>query len=185
MTRIALFALTLVALVVGSPTARAQTKPFKITGAGGGEHGLPGPGEDPRPHTATGTATHLGRYIGAGTVETLSVEPDPDNPGGLRGTFQSGSPFVFEAANGDLLVTNYGHGEDPGTFTLTPTDDPGYFVARWIAFFEPTAASTGKFAGVTGGWTMYAESEPFRLGSEEPLTYSWYGEGTLTFPKKK
>jgi hypothetical protein len=31
---------------------------------------------------------------------------------------------------------------------------------------------------------MYAMSEPFILGSDDPTGYSWEGVGTLTFPKK-
>jgi hypothetical protein len=173
-----------VALVVGVPTAQAQTKPFKIIGTGEGAHGLPGPGQDPREHTAEGTATHLGRYSGVGSVRTLAIT-GVNEEGYPIGTFESGSPFVFTGANGDQLVTDYGHGENVGTFTLVPAAEEGYFVAYWIADFIPTAASTGKFAGVTGGWTMYAISDPFRPGFDEPLTYSWRGEGYLTFVKAK
>jgi hypothetical protein len=43
--------------------------------------------------------------------------------------------------------------------------------------------STGKFAGVTGSWVMYARSEPFVLGSSDPVIYSWEGEDELTFPR--
>ena len=30
---------------------------------------------------------------------------------------------------------------------------------------------------------MYAFSEPFVLGSDDPVAYSWEGQGTLTFRK--
>ena len=40
---------------------------------------------------------------------------------------------------------------------------------------------TGKFAGVTGSWVMVARSEPFVLGSDDPVAYSWEGQGQLTF----
>jgi hypothetical protein len=58
--------------------------------------------------------------------------------------------------------------------------------AAWIAeFVAVPEASTGKFAGVTGSWIMYAFSEPFVLGSDDPVVYSWEGEGTLTFRQGK
>ena len=58
--------------------------------------------------------------------------------------------------------------------------------AAWIAEFVAVPdASTGKFAGVTGSWVMYAYSEPFVLGSSDPVGYWWEGQGTLTFPKKR
>jgi hypothetical protein len=178
-----------VALAVGG-TAQAQVKPFKVVGAGVGPVGLPLPGQDPRPHWAIGTATGLGKYYGEGSVETLTADFDPAT-GIFTGTFGSGSPFEFEGANGDVLSCDYGHfdkatGEAKvGTFTLKPTGEPGEYVAFWVADFTPTADSTGKFRGVTGGWTMYAQSEPFILGSSDPVAYSWKGSGTLTFPKKK
>ena len=166
--------------------AEAQVKPFKITGAGIGPFGLPLPGEDPRPHCIVGNATHLGKHYGEGTVKTLSAEFHLD--GRITGTFQSGSPFVFTGANGDVLACNYGQKTPttPGTFELVPVGPPGIYVAYWIADFVPvTADCTGKFAGVTGSWVMYAVSEPFLLGSNETLYYSWEGDGELTFKQGK
>src|SRR4051812_25603427 len=139
-----------VALAVGG-TAQAQTKPFKVVGAGVGPVGLPLPGQDPRPHWAIGTATGLGKYYGEGTVETLTADFDPAT-GIFTGTFGSGSPFEFEGANGDVLACDYGHFDKAngqkkkvGTFTLKPTGEPGEYVAFWVADFPPTADSTGKF----------------------------------------
>lgn len=165
------------------PAAHAQVKPFKIIGAGIGPHGLPPPGQPPRPHWAIGNATHLGRYYGQGSVQTLTALPDGHD--GYTGTFQSGVPFVFVAANGDVLACDYGRvSGDPGTFTLTPVGD-GTFIAHWVAEFVPVPAQcTGMFAGVTGGWTMYAVSEPLVSGLDQPLAYSWQGEGSLTFPTR-
>jgi hypothetical protein len=58
--------------------------------------------------------------------------------------------------------------------------------AAWIAeFVAQSDLSTGKFAGVTGSWVMYAYSQPFVLGSDDPVYYSWAGEGWLTFQKPK
>ena len=58
--------------------------------------------------------------------------------------------------------------------------------AAWIAEFVPVSDQcTGKFAGVTGSWIMYAFSEPFVLGSTDPVYYLWEGDGSLTFQKGK
>jgi len=56
--------------------------------------------------------------------------------------------------------------------------------ARWLAEFVVVPdESTGRFAGVTGSWIMDARSEPFVLGSDDPVAYSWEGSGRLTFPR--
>jgi hypothetical protein len=181
----------LCALTTGA--ARAQEKPFKISGAGVAPTGLPLPGQEPRSHWSIGVATHLGLYFGNGSVKTDSAEFNPAT-GGFFGEFGSGSPYTFTGANGDTLVCYYGrtdHGaREPGTFTLSIVDalDDGSLVveALFIAeFVAQPALSTGKFAGVKGSWIMYAKSAPFILGSDDPLMYSWEGEGTLTFKKAK
>jgi hypothetical protein len=186
-------------LLCGAPApARAQvSKPFKIVGAGAGPIGLPLPGQDPRPHWAIGQATELGRYDSEGTVRTDSAAIT--GPTTIEGEFGSGGPYTFIAANGDKLVVYYGrtdHGADePGTFTLTILDvlgvtdagDPILLVkAHWIAeFVVQPDLSTGRFRGVTGSWIMDAFSDPFVLGSDDPVGYSWSGEGRLLFPKGK
>jgi hypothetical protein len=182
----------LVVVLAVSQTADAQVKPFKIVGEGVGPLGLPLPGQEPRPHWIVGNATHLGKHTGAGTVQTDTAQLNPD--GTITGEFGSGSPFVFKGANGDKLVCHYGRTDfgasEPGTFQLTILDvsPTGELLveALWIAEFVPQPAlCTGKFAGVTGGWVMYARSEPFVLGSDDPVYYSWQGEGTLEFRKGK
>ena len=60
---------------------------------------------------------------------------------------------------------------------------PPHFHARIAEFVAQPLESTGRFAGATGGWIMYAETEPFVLGSADPVEYSWEGEGELTFAK--
>ncbi len=185
-------------LVLVSQAAHAQvTKPFKINGQGYGPYGLslpalgPFPATGPVPHFIEGNATHLGRHTGAGFEETLTA--DLSNPFLITGTFESNPGFKFFGANGDILSCTYGDpNNDPsspqGTYTLTAVNQPGfgqYYVANFVAEFVPTAGCTGKFEGVTGKWVMYATSQPFRLGVREPFTYSWYGEGTLTFKKGK
>jgi hypothetical protein len=195
--------LSLVALIAGlglatAPAHAQVVKPFKIKGSGEGSIGLPLPLQPPRPHWIVGEATHLGRHYGEGTVQTDSADLDIPN-GVITGEFGGGSPFVFiggngDDANGDRLVTWYGrtdHGaSEPGTFTLTilGTTPGGALIveAAWIAeFVAVPEESTGKFAGVSGSWIMYAFSDPFVLGSDDPVVYSWHGEGTLTFQKRK
>lgn len=189
--------------VLGAPAEAQVVKPFKIKGAGVGPLGLPLPGQDPRPHWIVGEATHLGRHYGEGTVGTDSAVVDLAH-GVITGEFGSGTlddpaPFVFVGANGDALVTYYGRtefgAEGPGTFTLTILEvlgvdgggNPILLVeAHWVAeFVVQPDASTGKLHGVTGSWIMDAYSEPFVLGSDDPVAYRWEGEGRLTFPKKK
>ncbi len=184
---VALFA----ALALASAPAQAQVKPFKIVGAGVAPEGFPLPGQDPRPHWIVGEATYLGLHHGEGTVRTDSAQPQPN--GTITGEFGSGSPFVFVGANGDKLVTYYGRTDfgasKPGTFTLTVVDVlpdgslvvEALFVAEFVV--QPNL-STGKFAGATGSWTMYAWTAPFVLGSDDPIAYAWEGEGSITFKQK-
>jgi hypothetical protein len=188
---IAAFIVCTLALALAQNPAEAQDKPFKIIGAGSGPDGLPLPGQPGRPHWAVGVATGLGLYCGEGEVETDTAVPQPD--GTITGTFGSPVPFVFTGSNGDKLVCYYGRTDKgastPGTFVLTILDVLGdgslVVEAAWIAEFVPVSnACTGKFAGVTGSWVMYAYSEPFVLGSSDPVGYWWEGEGTLTFRKK-
>jgi hypothetical protein len=194
-TRCHILMLSLVALIAGlglatAPAHAQVVKPFKIKGSGVGPEGLPLQDQDPRMHWIVGEATHLGRHYGEGTVQTDSAELQPD--GTITGEFGSGDddPFIFTGANGDRLVTWYGrtdHGaSQPGSFTLTilgATPGGALIVeAAWIAeFVAVPEESTGKFAGVSGSWIMYAFSEPFVLGSNDPVAYSWEGEGELTF----
>jgi hypothetical protein len=183
-----------VGLVLASPQADAQVvKPFKITGSGVGPQGLPLPGQDPRPHSIVGEATHLGHHTGLGTVETLTVDVFDLTDGIISGKFCSGEPFVFTGANGDELACDYGdHGNgERGDYVLTILDFLGFYEdgfpillvqALWTAdFVAKPDMSTGKFAGVTGSWVMVARSEPFVLRSDDPVYYSWSGDGSLTF----
>jgi hypothetical protein len=189
-----LIALAAALLAAGATApAQAQVKPFKITGGGAGPIGLPLPGQPPRPHWAIGTATHLGRYFGLGTVATDSAEFNPVT-GKIEGEFGSGSPFVFVGADCDKLVCNYGRtafgAKVPGTVELTILGvTPGgdlIVEAFWVAEFVPDPQlSTGKFAGIKGSWIMYARSCPFVLGSDDPAYYTWEGEGKLEFAKRR
>lgn len=189
------FSAVLVALAVlvaprGAALAKAA-KPFKITGGGVAPEGLRPPGETTT-HLIEGHATHLGKHSGIGTFDIDTFVPDdPFLPTSISGTFASADPCVFVAANGDQLVCYYGRTDkgasEIGTFKLTVvgvTEDLQLIVeALFIAEFVPQPElSTGRFAGTTGGWIMYATTEPFVLGSSDPVDYAWEGQGSLTFP---
>jgi len=175
-----------VAFALAQGRADAQPEPFHITGGGVGPEGLPLPGEPPRPHTSTGRGSHLGNYTGLGYVETETATFNGD--GTITGTFGSAGPYVFTAEDGDILACYYGQTDEgattPGTFTLVPQPElgAGVYIAYFVAQFVPYQPEcTGKFAGVTGSWTMYAMTGPFVLGSNDPLFYVWHGVGSLTY----
>lgn len=185
MTVLAL-ALCTAALALAQGRAEAQTVPFQITGGGVAPDGLPLPGEPPRSHWSVGEATGLGAYNGDGLIETDTATPNPN--GTITGTFGSAGPYLFTDADGDVLACYYGRTDfgasTPGTFILIPLPalGQGVYMAYFIAEFVPyDPACTGKFAGVKGGWTMYAVTGPFVLGSSDPISYVWEGEGTLTY----
>jgi hypothetical protein len=179
-------------LCASSETAQAQVeKPFKINGSGFAPTGLSIPPEfggtsAPAPHYIQGNATHLGRHRGAGAEVTLNAVVNQSD-GSISGAFESGIPFRFEGANGDVLSCTYGDTNNgaatQGNYKLTPVGS-GKYIANFVAEFVPVSDEcSGKFAGVTGSWIMYATSKPFILG--KAFEYSWHGEGTLTFMKGK
>lgn len=179
------------AMAFADGNAAAKDTPFKIKGGGIAPTGLPLPGQAPRIHPSSGNATHLGKYSGIGAVQTDSAAFNPDT-GKIEGEFGSGTAYTFTAANGDDLVTWYGrtdHGAAaPGTFALTIVGVTGegtpIVTARFDAeFVIDGAASTGRFAGASGSWIMIAETEPFVLGSSDPLVYTWEGEGRINLKK--
>lgn len=182
-------ALLVAALLAGS--AVAQTVPFAITGVGTAPEGLPLPGQPARPHTIVGVATHLGLHTGEGAVQPYTIDAVDPATGAISGKFKGN--FTFVRKNGDKLATTYGDTDagasTPGTYTITPvgvTADgqpivTAFFVAEFVV--DP-AASTGKFAGAKGHWTMYAQTGLFVLGSDDPAGYAWAGAGTLTYSKK-
>ncbi|MAG94150.1 MAG: hypothetical protein CMJ48_10415 [Planctomycetaceae bacterium] len=182
----------LAAFALATQAADAQEKAFKLGGEGVAPHGLPLPGQAPRSHWILGNATHLGLHTGDGTVQTVTADFS-EFPARITGTFGSGTPYVFVGANGDQLVCDYGRsatGDFEGHYELTTVgvDRDGNLIvtALFIAEFVPRPDdSTGRFAGVTGSWTMIAATKPFVLGSTDPLEYQWDGEGKLTFLKGK
>jgi hypothetical protein len=174
-------------LALGTSVTQAKEKPFKVSGAGI-VYGIPFPNDPPREHWSIGTATHMGKYYGVGAVDTLTIE-SIDEDGNIYGTFESSESFIFEAKKGDKLVTSYGRTDlgaaEVGTVKLVNMGDGIYF-AQWVAeFVVDGTKSTGRFAGVSGSWIMYAESDAFVLeeGSTDPVKYAWHGKGKLNFPK--
>ena len=176
----------------GRPAAQAgqgagvQTLPFQITGGGPAPGGLPLFPGGSGPHSATGTATQLGKYTGEGTFElgTLTISPT----GAVTGTFQG--TMVFVAANGDRLAFRYGAGLT-GVFTgQLSADGTAVENVEFDAIFTPDLAnSTGRFAKVTGGsFRMIAKADSISLisdvpGFTAPFDYTWSGEGTLEVSK--
>jgi hypothetical protein len=164
--------------------ATVQILPFKITGGGPAPNGMPLFPGGTVPHSATGTATQLGAYSGAGTFElgTLTISPT----GAVSGTFQG--TFVFVAANGDRLAMTYGDGFT-GTFTgQLSADGTAVTGVTFDAIFTPDPAnSTGRFADVVGGsFRMIAHADTVSLisdtpGYTAPFDYTWSGEGTLEY----
>jgi hypothetical protein len=175
--------MALVVVLAGSRTAEAQVKPFKITGGGVADY-VPLPGDPPAFHYAVGQATGLGRYYGEGKVRVDAITSP------TTGEFSSAVPFVFTGANGDKLAFHYGRtdfgAEGPGVVTLHDAGG-GEVIAVWVAEFTPVAAaSTGRFKKVIGGSVIVtAVTEPFVLGSDDPVPYVWSGEGTLEFRRGK
>jgi hypothetical protein len=162
--------------------AEAQVKPFKVVGAGLIPDGIPTTPLDPRPHWAVGVATELGRYFNEGVVQLLRFTS------ATTADFDSAEPCVFTAADGSELAFTYGDvsngAQQPGEVTLYPQDD-GTFVAVWVAEFNPIPElCTGRFANVVdGSFIMVAVTEPFVLGSTDPVGYEWEGKGWIEFGK--
>ncbi len=183
---VSLFAFALV-LAFSQGTAQAQAnKPFKISGGGPAPEGIFLTPLTPGIHYATGHATELGRYSCVGMFQLLGYNSQ------TVATFSSAPYCVFIAEDGDILACTYGdvtHGATgPGVVTLTPARN-STFTARFVAEFNPVPAlCTGRFAKVTGGsFLMIAKSSPFSIVGAQttPFTYTWEGEGSLTFTKGK
>jgi hypothetical protein len=182
---VSLFALALGLAFSQGPAQAQVVKPFKITGGGPAPDGISLIPGVPEIHYATGQATELGRYSCVGMFTLLGFTSPS------TATFSSAPYCVFTAANGDILTCTYGDGTDgPGVVTLSPAG-PGSFTAVFVAEFNPVPAlCTGRFAKVTGGsFLMIAKSTPFSLPAPgmgtntTPFTYTWEGEGSLTFTR--
>jgi hypothetical protein len=175
-----------VILALACPPANAQVEPFKVTGGGPAPDGLSPFGAD-SPHSATGQATHLGRYSGTGVANVLSFDP-------LTGSGTFHGFYTFVAANGDRLPFTYGDtdngAEQVGEFQLYDASG-GKVYAVFIAEFNPILAQcTGRFQDVIdGSFIMVATSEPFTLVLDEdgftpPFDYTWEGQGWIEFRRR-
>jgi hypothetical protein len=174
-----------IVLTLASHRAEAQVEPFKVTGGGPAPMGLSILGAD-SPHSATGHATHVGRYSGDGVANVLSFDPSTGS-----GTFRG--RYTFVAANGDRLACTYGDtrngARQDGTFQVY---DAGFgdIVVVFIAEFNPIPAEcTGRFRDVVdGSFLMVAETDPFPLQIDEdgftpPFDYTWEGDGWIEFQR--
>lgn len=170
-------------LALASPRAEAQVVPFNVEGGGPAPEGLSIFGTA-SPHSATGTATHLGEYSGNGFANVVTFDPVMFN-GTFKGT------FVFVAANGDKLACTYGDTDNgaklPGSFQIFDAGG-GNVTVVFIAEFNPVPAKcTGRFENVVdGSFIMVAKTEPFPLvlsatGFTPPFNYTWKGAGWLEF----
>jgi hypothetical protein len=172
-------------LTLASHRAEAQVEPFKVTGRNQAPMGLSIFGAD-SPHSATGHATHVGRYSGDGVGNVLSFDPSTGS-----GTFRG--HFTFVAANGDRLACTYGDtrngARQDGTFQI---HDAGFgnIVVVFIAEFNPIPSEcTGRFRDVVdGSFLMVAETDPFPLQIDEhgftpPFDFTWEGDGWIEFDR--
>ncbi len=175
-------------LTLACPRAEAQVNPFKVKGEGNAPEGLSVVG-GVSPYTASGTATHLGKYSGFGIAQVTGMDEEKTDPDAIfTGSFTGG--FVFVAANGDRLVCKH-----PGTFGVY-SDGQGGLFAVFDAIFSPTSLtiddttyeSTGQFASVDGSFRMIAVTESFTIdidaGATTAFDFAWQGEGSFSFPKE-
>ena len=193
--RLAGVIVVVMALGVSIQQATAQVKAFQISGSGNILEDLPPAPGATAMHEATGNATHLGKYYGWGAVKIETIDFAT-----LTGTFSSEMPFVFEAANGDLLVFQYGR-TDPAS-GASPTaaqagvvefkDAGGGLVfAEWDAEFNPVPElCTGRFRHVVAGsFRMIAITDPFDpmfpIPAGLPYVWSSSGRGWLEFDKRR
>jgi hypothetical protein len=173
-----------VVLVLACSVANAQVEPIKVTGNGPAPEGFsPLPGAD-SPHSATGIATHLGKYSGNGVATVDSFDFFTGS-----GTFHG--RYTFVAPNGDELAVTYGDTDNGaaqvGEFQLYDAGEGMVYVV-FVAEFNPIVAQcTGRFQNViAGSFLMVAMTDPFPLqlneqGFTPPFRYSWEGSGWLEF----
>ena len=173
-------------LTLAPQIASAQVKLFTISGSGIAasiplEVGTTGT------HTSVGVATHLGAHTGQGELKLGEfTSPLGANPASAK--FSSNVPYVFTAANGDKLACTYGLDGTTVTgevklFFIDSVTAYGVFVAE----FKPVPAlCTGRFVKVKGGsFLMTAVTDSFDVTNPLNVPYTWTGEGTLEFAKKK
>ena len=179
--------LAMTLFTVQSGLARAEEAPIKISGGGVMSLGLPLPGQEPRSLSATGNASQVGRHFAEGSIAVDSATFDP-TAGTITGEFRTATPIAMVKPNGDRLAFHLGRTDagatSAGTYTLEIQEVlgdgslvvTGLFIAQ--ANILPNE-STGKFAGATGSWLMIAQTQPFVLGSSDPLVFDWAGQGVI------
>jgi hypothetical protein len=141
-----IFMLTIV-LLLGALTVAAVERPFALRGSGVAAFVTDGSGNvTGATITASGTATHLGRWTGVGTVH---FTPVPDNPT----LFYASGSSTFTAANGDQLELIL----DDGTLDVTTA------ISRGHSHF---AGGTGRFAGASGS-QLYVVTQDLATGAFE------------------
>jgi hypothetical protein len=129
-SNIRILALTIF-LLLGAVSAAAVERPFALRGKGTATFITDGSGNIIGGNlTASGTATHLGRWTAVGTVH---FTPVPDNPT----LFHASGSSTYTAANGDKLDLVL----DDGTLDVTTAISTGH------AHFT---GGTGRFAGASG-----------------------------------
>jgi hypothetical protein len=136
---IRLLALT-ISLLLGFLPLQAAERPFAFSGSGSSTFITDAAGNVIGANvTASGTATYLGLWTAAGTVQ---FTPDPNNPGRLL----SSAALAFIAANGDRLQVMLNGNLDPAAGA-----DMG--VLRFVG-------GTGRFAGASGLGQFVVELNP-------------------------
>jgi hypothetical protein len=138
-----------VALLVASAPARAEERPFHLRGAGQLALGEDGSGT----FTASGVATHLGRWTNAGTIQF--------DPGEEPRTLKAAGELTYTAANGDTLHV---------IFTGVLDLDTGIGLATFI--FE---GGSGRFADAVG------ETEVVVLQNLDDGSFTYTQVGTIDF----
>jgi hypothetical protein len=130
-----------ISLLLGFLPVQAAERPFAFAGTGTATFITDGAGNVIGANvTTSGTATHLGLWTAAGTVQ---FTPDPNNPGHLL----SSAALAFIAANGDKLQIKLNGNLDPAAGM-----DMG--VIQFVG-------GTGRFVGASGSGEFVVEINPF------------------------
>ena len=190
--------IAMLALVVVSPSADAQTVPWNVFGTGGSDaDGFSIFGEESF-FGVRGFSFPTGRYRGPDGIaiaDPASVNPEFNTAGdltGFSGNFFGEFDFI-NRRSGDRLKTTFGNVENGarsiGTFQTIPVGRNRVRVL-FIAEFNPVVGqSTGAFQSVTAGSVvLYALTEPLLLsefdleaGRSPRFKFNWIGFGRLTF----
>jgi hypothetical protein len=129
-----------ISLLLGSLPVVAAERPFALNGNGVATFITDGAGNIIGANVSgSGTATHLGMWTTAGTVQ---FTPDPNNPGRIL----SSALATLTASNGDKLQ-----------IALNGSLDPAAGVDMGVIRF---VGGTGRFAGASGAGQFVVELNP-------------------------